>query len=76
VDTDGLDYYGGTTYESKPLYSFLHKMSDVIMGGINAGLAVEHFEERPNHISNTWYNAEAREPQLPMSFTLVLRKPI
>ena len=62
VDTDGLDYYGGTTYESKPLYSFLHKMSDVIMAGINAGLAVEHFEERPNHISNTWYNAEARQP--------------
>jgi len=75
VDTDGLDYYGGTTYDSKPLYSFVHKVSDVIMAGIEAGLAVEHFEERPDHISCTWYNAEKREPQLPMSFTLVLRKP-
>ncbi|MGI9404948.1 MAG: class I SAM-dependent methyltransferase [Hyphomicrobiaceae bacterium] len=75
VDTEGLDYYGGGTYESKPLYSFTHKISDVIMAGVNLGLAVEHFEERPEHISNTWYNVEDHEPQLPMSFTLVFRKP-
>ena len=46
VDTDGLDYYGGGTYESQPLYSYIHKISDVIMAGVNLGLRVEHFEER------------------------------
>lgn len=74
VDVQGLDYYGGGTYDSKPMYSFLHKMSDVIMAGVNVGFAVEHFEERPEHISNSWYNAEGHEFQLPMNYTLVLRK--
>ena len=74
VDTEGLDYYGGGTYESKPLYSFVHKMSDIIMAGVNRGFSVEHFEERPEHISNTWYNVEAHEHRMPMSYTLVFRK--
>ena len=75
IDSDGLDYYGGGTYKSKPLYSYVHKISDVITAGIKVGFAVEHFQERPEHISNTWYNVEQHEPQLPMSFTLVFRKP-
>jgi SAM-dependent methyltransferase len=76
VETDGLDYYGGGTYQSKPLYSFIHKISDVIMAGVEAGFAVEQFEERPAHISMAWYNVEHQLPQLPKSFTLVLRKPL
>ncbi len=75
VDTDGLDYYGGGTYESKPLYSFIHKMSDVIMAGIDRGMTIEQFQERPEHISNAWYNVEAHEHRMPMSYTLVFRKP-
>ncbi len=70
-----LDYYGRGTYESKPLYSFHHTMSDVLMAGLKSGLAVEHFEEFPGHISNTWFNLERHGPRLPMSYTLVLRKP-
>jgi SAM-dependent methyltransferase len=76
VETGGLDYYGGGTYRSKPLYSYIHKTSDIIMAGVKLKFAVEHFEERPEHISNTWYNLEDREHQLPMSFTLVFRKPL
>ncbi len=75
VDQDGLDYYGHGTYESKPLYSFHHKMSDILMAGLKSRLAVEHFEEFPGHISNTWFNLERHGPRLPMSYTLVLRKP-
>ena len=75
VETEGLDYYGGGTYESKPLYSYIHKISDVIMAGIEAGLTIEHFEERPAHISLAWQNVEHQLPQLPKSFTLILRKP-
>ena len=45
------------------------------MAGIENGLVVEHFEELPKHISNTWYNVEQAGLGLPMSYTLVLRKP-
>ncbi|MBY8976889.1 class I SAM-dependent methyltransferase [Rhodobacteraceae bacterium NNCM2] len=74
VETGGLDYYGGDSYESKPLTSFLHTMSDIIMAGIGAGLAVEDFREYPTHISNAWWNVEAADLGVPMSYTLVLRK--
>jgi len=74
VDLDGLDYYGGGKYESKPLTSFHYTLSDVIMAGLACGLVVEHIEELPGHISNAWYNVERQGPELPMSYTLVLRK--
>jgi ubiquinone/menaquinone biosynthesis C-methylase UbiE len=75
VERDGLDYYGGGSYESKPLTSFHHRLSEVVMAGLAGGLSVEHIEELPGHISNTWYNVERQGPDLPMSYTLVLRKP-
>ncbi len=75
VDTEGLDYYGGSTYESKPLYWMIHKMSDVIMAALGNSFSLVHFEERPGHISNTWYNVEHQGPLLPMSYTLVFTKP-
>lgn len=39
-----------------------------------SNFGLEHFEELPVHISNTWYNVEHQGPHLPMSFTLVMRK--
>ncbi|MEM7523022.1 MAG: class I SAM-dependent methyltransferase [Pseudomonadota bacterium] len=74
VDDSGLDYYGGETYAATPNNSFMHKMSDTIMAGLKAGLAVEHFEELPDHISNSWYNVEASGIGLPMSYVLTFRK--
>lgn len=70
----GLDYYGGGSYESKPLAWFHHRLSEVVMAGLACGLAVEHFDELPGHISNTWFNVEHQGPNLPMSYTLILRK--
>ncbi len=74
VETDGLDYFGDKKYDAKPVTSFTHTMADVIMAAINSGLTVEHFEEFPHHISNTWWNVEEAELGLPMCYTLVLRK--
>ena len=74
VEPDGLDYFGGEKYDAKPATSFTHTMSDIIMAGINSGMTVEHFEEFPGHISNTWYNVESANIGFPMSYTLVLRK--
>ncbi len=74
VDTDGLDYYGGEKYDAKPATSFSHTMAEIIMASVNNGLAVEHFEEFPHHISNCWWNVEEAGIGLPMCYTLVLRK--
>ncbi|WP_300031784.1 class I SAM-dependent methyltransferase [uncultured Roseobacter sp.] len=75
VETEGLDYYGGETYDAKPATSFCHRLSDILMATVNAGLSLEWFEELPDHISNTWWNVEASDIGLPMSYTLVVRKP-
>jgi len=75
VDKAGLDYFEGELYEATPNISFNHKMSDILMSGIKAGLQLEHFEERPKHISNLWWNVEAADIGMPMSFTLVMRTP-
>ncbi len=74
VEKKGLDYYGGEPYDAKPATSFLHPMSEIIMAGIRSGMAVEYFEELPDHISNAWWNVEKQGPRLPMSYTLVFRK--
>lgn len=74
VDASGLDYYGGEAYDATPNNSFIHKMSDVIMAGLGAGIAVQYFEELPDHISNTWYNVVASGVGMPMSYVLEFRK--
>lgn len=74
IDANGLDYYGGETYDATPTASFTHKMSDILMAGITNGLRLEVFEELPNHISNAWWNVESSGIGLPMSFALVFRK--
>lgn len=75
VDEGGLDYFGGEHYDATPNASFGHKMSDIVMGGINAGLTIEFFDELPKHISHAWWNVENAGIGVPMSFVMVLRKP-
>lgn len=74
VDTSGLDYLGGESYDAKPALTFNHTMAEVVMAGIANGLAVERVEEFPDHISNTWYNVEKQIDGFPMSFMLEFRK--
>ena len=75
VYSEGLDYFGGATYEAKPVYETQHTMAAVIMEGVKAGLSLTNFTEHPHHISNTWYNVEQQGPELPMCYTLVMEKP-
>lgn len=73
IDTSGLDYFGGESYDATPNASFSHKMSDIVMGGIDSGLKLEFFEELPKHISNAWWNVEHSGIGLPMSYVMVFR---
>jgi ubiquinone/menaquinone biosynthesis C-methylase UbiE len=73
-DTDGLDYYGGSTYDAKPAYSFQHTMSDILMAGIDNGLTLRHMVELDFDISFFCRDLEASEAMPPLGFTMVMRK--
>ncbi len=74
VDTDGLDYFDGESYQSKPLYTFPHTLSEIIMACIDNGLAIERFDEYPHDLSPSYAHLERLEAKLPLSFILIARK--
>jgi ubiquinone/menaquinone biosynthesis C-methylase UbiE len=73
VEEEGIDYVGGTTYQSKPMYWFHHKMSDIIQGCLDVGLTIEAFEELDHDISAVFRHFQAFEIKPAMSYTLLAR---
>lgn len=73
-DDSGLDYYGGTRRKSKPNYWFHHKLSDIIGGCLDHGMALEHFREYDFDISGVHAALGRQTNKPPMSYTLVARK--
>jgi ubiquinone/menaquinone biosynthesis C-methylase UbiE len=71
---DGLDYWSGKQYQAKPNFWFHHKLSDIIGGCLDRGLALEHFREYDFDISNAYAPLEKHEKRPPLCFTLVARK--
>lgn len=69
---NGLDYWANADYAAKPCYWTFHKMSDVVMGLVRAGFALEDFEEFP-HSVGTRAHFENQPQQLPLSYILVGR---
>ena len=67
---NGLDYWANRNYEAKPCYWTFHKMSDVVMSLLRAGLAIEDFEEFPHNVG-THDHLEKQPQQLPLSYILV-----
>ncbi len=74
-DTDGLDYFGHSEYESKPSYSFQHKMDDILMAGINLGLSLKHIREIDHDISNFCMDLQHQEAKPPLGINLIFEKP-
>ena len=74
IDTEGLDYFDGESYESKPLYTFPHTLSEILMACIGNGLAIEQFDEYPHDLSPSYAHLERLEAKLPLSFALTARK--
>lgn len=69
---NGLDYWANQDYTARPCYWTFHKMSDVVMGVVRAGFALEDFEEFP-HTVGTRAHFENQPQQLPLSYILVAR---
>ncbi len=74
VETGGLDYYSGTNYESKTMYWFHYKLSDLIGGLIREGLQITAFDEFDYDISAVFGHFDALEIKPPMSYILEAQK--
>jgi ubiquinone/menaquinone biosynthesis C-methylase UbiE len=74
VDTDGLDYYGKTSYAAKPAYSFHHKLSDIIGGVLGNGMRLISFDEYAHDISSVFVHLESEEVRPPMCYILRAEK--
>lgn len=74
VDTGGVDYWSRQPYESKPLYWFHHKMSDIIGGCLAAGLVLDSFAEHDHDISAVYTYLEKEAVRLPLCYTLTVHR--
>ena len=66
VDDQGLDYYGGTSYQGATNYCFHHKLSDIINAVIGNGMTLLAFDEYGHDISSLFKHVEALEVKPPL----------
>jgi SAM-dependent methyltransferase len=74
IDEDGLDYYGGSQYDSPKTYWFHHKMSDIISGCLENGFRLLSFDELDYDISNTFENYNHLAIRPPLAYSLLAQK--
>ncbi len=70
VGNDGIDYIGGTKYESKTSYDFTHTTSNIINSIINNGIILKEFTEYSHDISTEFAEHE-NEGKIPLSYILI-----
>lgn len=71
-ETTGLDYYGGEEYDSAPNYSFMHRLDEILMAGINNGLILRSFKELDYDISFFCSDLENSPTKPPLGFVMVM----
>ena len=71
-ETTGLDYYGGEEYVSAPNYSFMHRLDEILMTSIHAGLKLQYFKELDYDISFFCSDLEDSPTKPPLGFVMVL----
>lgn len=71
-ETNGLDYFGNEVYDSKPNYSFMHRLDEILMAGIGAGLNLTSFKELDYDISNFCSDLESSAIKPPLGFVMVM----
>ena len=73
-ETSGLDYYGWKEYDSLPNYSFMHRLDEILMAGINNGLTLVSFKELDYDISFFCTDLETSAVKPPLGFVMVMDK--
>lgn len=72
IEVGGLDYVGKQTYAaSAPQYWFIHTMSSIIMGMVNAGLAITNFSEYERDVSTGHQGAQHAHAGVPLIYILI-----
>ena len=69
VDETGIDYIGGSRYESAPSYSYTQKISDIINAVLRSGIILDEFLEFPHDISEPFRDLE-KVGNMPLCFIL------
>jgi ubiquinone/menaquinone biosynthesis C-methylase UbiE len=73
IEDNGMDYVGGTVYQSKKFYSFNHSLSEIITAIIRNGLRITELEESADNVTGSPREmAEGKE--FPQSFRLTAVK--
>jgi ubiquinone/menaquinone biosynthesis C-methylase UbiE len=72
IDYGGLDYVGGEEYTSdRPQYWFVHTLSDILMGLVENGFALQYIAESEKDISSGHRQIEQAQAGVPLSYILV-----
>jgi len=71
-ETSGLDYYSGEEYDSRPNYSFMHRLDEILMAGIGSGLSLLSFKELDYDISLFCADLEQSPTKPPLGFVMVM----
>ena len=71
-ETSGLDYYSHQAYESSPNYSFMHRLDEILMAGIESNLNLQSFVELDYDISNFCSDLEKSPIRPPLGFVMVM----
>lgn len=72
-ETDGLDYYSHEKYTAEPSYSFMHRLDEILMAGINSRLNLLSFKELEYDISNFCMDLEDSPTKPPLGFLMVMQ---
>lgn len=75
IETAAITYDGTTPDAISESYWFVHTLSAIIQGTLDAGLTLRKFKEFPHSIREVDYDLyENKEAQIPMSFLMVATK--
>jgi SAM-dependent methyltransferase len=71
-ESGGLDYYGHEVYDGAPNFSFMYRLDEILMAGIDAGLGLQRFTELDYDISNFCSDLEQSPTKPPLGFVMVM----
>ena len=75
-DTGGLDYFTYEKYEAKENFWFHHRLEDILMSAITAGLQLDHIKELKYNIGNFCADLENVEANPPLGINMAwIKKP-
>jgi len=73
VRTKNCDYWAKEAYDSSPMYTFHHTLTDVFGGLMDNGFVLEHFKEYEHDISEMFVHFADMKFKPPLCYSLVAR---